>query len=205
MFHGHLDCFPKPPLGGRPNTKPWDHGTPKAHNLWFTLFYHGWGPACIEIHRNNIWWRNPITFDFTLHLRVRDHTYMTLEVSWDGLGTLSCGLSQSHGQGSRLVREMALKHILPKFIITHLSGAHLDWIVTLGPKLRIEWVSGDVFGIIGQDSSLPKSSYQVVMIFQFSSVTLRYILYRFLSNDCNFPEVLNLNRLFLKHNRFTCS
>jgi hypothetical protein len=26
MFHGHLDCFQKPPLGGGPNTKsgrPW--------------------------------------------------------------------------------------------------------------------------------------------------------------------------------------
>ena len=28
MFHGHLDCFQKPPLGGRPNRKPRDHGTP---------------------------------------------------------------------------------------------------------------------------------------------------------------------------------
>ena len=32
MFHGHLDYFQKPPLGGRPNTKPGDHGTPNAHN-----------------------------------------------------------------------------------------------------------------------------------------------------------------------------
>ena len=33
MFHGHLDCFQKPPLGGRPNTKPLgDHGTPNARN-----------------------------------------------------------------------------------------------------------------------------------------------------------------------------
>jgi hypothetical protein len=27
MIHGHLDCFNKPPLGGKPNTKPRDHGT----------------------------------------------------------------------------------------------------------------------------------------------------------------------------------
>ena len=27
MGHGHLDYFQKPPLGGRPNTKPGDHGT----------------------------------------------------------------------------------------------------------------------------------------------------------------------------------
>ena len=30
----------KPPLGGRPNTKPGDHGTPNAHKRWFILFYH---------------------------------------------------------------------------------------------------------------------------------------------------------------------
>ena len=38
MFHGHLDYFQKPPLEGRPNTKPGDHGTPNAHNHWFILF-----------------------------------------------------------------------------------------------------------------------------------------------------------------------
>jgi hypothetical protein len=32
MFHGHLDYFQKPPLGGRPGTKQGDHGTPNAHN-----------------------------------------------------------------------------------------------------------------------------------------------------------------------------
>ena len=26
-----------------------------AHNRWFTKFHHVWGPACIEIHWNNIW------------------------------------------------------------------------------------------------------------------------------------------------------
>jgi hypothetical protein len=41
-FHGHLDYFPKPPLGGRPNTKPGDHLTPNSHNRWFILFYHAW-------------------------------------------------------------------------------------------------------------------------------------------------------------------
>ena len=56
-FHGHLDFFQKPPLGGRPNTKPADHGTPNAHNRWFILFHHVWGPAWIEIHWTNIWWR----------------------------------------------------------------------------------------------------------------------------------------------------
>ena len=37
-FHGHLDYFQKPPLGGRFNTKLGDHGTLNAHNRWFILF-----------------------------------------------------------------------------------------------------------------------------------------------------------------------
>jgi hypothetical protein len=38
---GYLDYFQKPPLGGRPNTKPSeDHGTLNARNRWFVLFYH---------------------------------------------------------------------------------------------------------------------------------------------------------------------
>ena len=32
MSHGHVDYFQKPPFGGRPNTKPGDHGTPNVHN-----------------------------------------------------------------------------------------------------------------------------------------------------------------------------
>ena len=35
---------------------------------------------------------------------------MILEVCWDGLSTLSCGLSQSHGHGSWLVCEVALRN-----------------------------------------------------------------------------------------------
>ena len=57
MCHGHLDYFQKPPLGGRPNTKLGDHGTPNTHNRWFILFYHVREPACIEIHWNGIWLR----------------------------------------------------------------------------------------------------------------------------------------------------
>ena len=40
MLHGHLDYFQKPPLGGKPNTRPGDYGTPNAHNYWFILFHH---------------------------------------------------------------------------------------------------------------------------------------------------------------------
>ena len=57
MFHGHLDYIQEPPLGGRPNTKPGDYGTPNAHNRWFILLYHVGGPAWIEIHWNSIWSR----------------------------------------------------------------------------------------------------------------------------------------------------
>ena len=55
MFHGHLDCFQNPPLGGRPNTKPEDHGTLNAHNYWFIIFYHVWGLAWIDFFWNSIW------------------------------------------------------------------------------------------------------------------------------------------------------
>jgi len=49
--------FIKPPLGGRPNTKPGDHGTPNTHNRWFILFHHVWEPTWIDIPCNSIWLR----------------------------------------------------------------------------------------------------------------------------------------------------
>ena len=88
--------FSKPPLGGRPNTKPRDYDTPNAHNRWFILFYHVWG-------LDHIW----------LHTTLEDPWphYTILEVCWDGLWTLSFGLSQFHGQDSWFVWEVALRHI----------------------------------------------------------------------------------------------
>ena len=73
MFHGHLDYLKIPPLGGRPSTKPGDHGTPNAQNYWFVLFYHVWGPAWIKIHQNSIWLR-PQSHMTSHHLRVRNQT-----------------------------------------------------------------------------------------------------------------------------------
>ena len=73
-FHGHLDYFQKPPLGGKPNTKPGDHDTPQTHNHCFILFYHVWGLAWIEIHWNSIW------------LRVRSH--MAAHYTWGSVTTL---------------------------------------------------------------------------------------------------------------------
>jgi hypothetical protein len=94
MFHVHLDCFQKPPLGGRPNTKPEDHDTPNAHHRRFTLIHHAWKPAWIKLHWNSIW------------LRARSHMtshdtrefVATLTWCWRFVGTafwtLSFGLSQ---------------------------------------------------------------------------------------------------------------
>jgi hypothetical protein len=40
-FHGHLDYFQEPPLGGRSDAKPFgDRNTLNVHNLWFIMFYH---------------------------------------------------------------------------------------------------------------------------------------------------------------------
>jgi hypothetical protein len=83
MFHGHLDRFQKPPLGGRPNTTPGDHGTPNAHNRWFTLLYHAWRPTGIKIHWNSIWLRARSHMTSQLYSRLRDHTTWF----WRCLGT----------------------------------------------------------------------------------------------------------------------
>jgi hypothetical protein len=69
-----LDYFQKSLLGGRPNTKPRDHGTSNAHNHWFILFHHAWGPKWIESHWNSIW------------LMVRSH--MTSHYTWGSVTTV---------------------------------------------------------------------------------------------------------------------
>ena len=61
-------------LGGRPNSKPGDHGTPNIHNRWRILLYHVWGPAWIEIHWNSI------------SLRARSH--MASHHTWRSVTTL---------------------------------------------------------------------------------------------------------------------
>ena len=108
MFHGHLEYFQKPPLGGRPTRKPGDHGTSNAHNRWFILLYHAWGPAWIEIHWNDIW------------LRAQSHTtshdtwgsVTTPTWVWRCLGTafghFHLGSHTYYGHGSCLVCEAAL-------------------------------------------------------------------------------------------------
>ena len=73
MFHDHLDCLQKPPLGGRPDTKVGDHGTSSAHNCWNILFYHAWGPTWMESHWNSI--------------RLRPQSHMTSHYTWRSVTT----------------------------------------------------------------------------------------------------------------------
>ena len=75
---------------------------------WFILFYQVWGSVGIDIHWNGMWLKDPFTYDFTLHLRPRGHTRWFWRC-WDGLWTLSFGLSQFHGHGSWLMCEVALR------------------------------------------------------------------------------------------------
>jgi hypothetical protein len=112
MFHGHWDYFQEPCLGSRPNTKPRDHDIPNAHNHWYTLFNQVWGPTWIELHWNNIQLRAPVTYDFKLHWRIRDHTTWFWRVCSGGLWALFFRLSQSHGPGSWLVCDVALISVL---------------------------------------------------------------------------------------------
>ena len=116
MFLDHLDYFQKPPLGGRPNTEPGDHGTLNAHNRWFILFYHVRGSTWIEIHKNcmGLRARSHMTFHYTWGSVT---TLRDLEVSWDNIWTLCFGLLQFHNHGSWLMCEVAisygyLKHML---------------------------------------------------------------------------------------------
>jgi hypothetical protein len=76
------------------------------YNCWFILFYHAWGPMWIEIHSNQRLVEGPC--HIWLHTTLEDPWphIMILEVCWDGLWTLSFGLSQFHGRGSWIVCEV---------------------------------------------------------------------------------------------------
>ena len=63
------------------------------HEQKFVEIAFGWGPSHIWLHTT---------------LEGPWPHYMILEVSWDGLWTLSFGLSQFHGHGSWLICEVAL-------------------------------------------------------------------------------------------------
>jgi hypothetical protein len=83
------------------------HGSERWQPLIYSI-YHAWGPAwiykVIEIAFG--WGPSHIWLHTTLE-GLWPH-YMILEVYWDGLWTLSVGLSQFHGHGSWLVCDHAL-------------------------------------------------------------------------------------------------
>ena len=140
MFHGYLDCFQKPPLGGSSNTKAGDHGTPNVHNRWFILFHHVSWPAWIEIHWNSIW------------LRARSHTledpwshYMILEMSWDGLGHFHLGshnfMVTTLGSCVKWPLMILKVHLPPPFYYLHIdsnSKKRLEWVYPLDPNIFLQ-------------------------------------------------------------------
>jgi hypothetical protein len=128
MFHGHLDYFQKPPLRGRPDTKPWDHYTPKSHNCWSLILYHVWGPRITEIAFG--WGLGHLWLHTTFESPRPYH--MILEVSWDGLWTLSFGLSQFHGHGSWHINEVALR----------LRAHQLQIWISISHNTAFGWFSG---------------------------------------------------------------
>jgi hypothetical protein len=73
-FHGHLDYFQKPPLGGRPNTKSGDYGNPELSQLSdyssLPCMKTRMNRNCLKQHLV----KGPVTYDFTLRKRIRDHT-----------------------------------------------------------------------------------------------------------------------------------
>ena len=83
-----------------------------------------------------------VTYDFTLHLRNMWPHYMILEVRWDGLWTLSFGLSQFHGHGSWLVCEVAVIHnqhyihILYKLVTNLQMYDRGTWVCNEIPAIR---------------------------------------------------------------------
>ena len=104
MFHGYVDCFEKPLLGGRFNAKPGDHDTRNAESHWFVLFYHVWGSTWIEVRWNSIWLRarSHMTSHYTrgfvtsLHDfggvlgRPSDTFFWALTISWSRLLARVC-------------------------------------------------------------------------------------------------------------------
>jgi hypothetical protein len=130
MFYGHLDYFQKPPLGGRPNTKPGDCGTPKSHNRDLLYFITCEDPTWLKIHWIIIW------------LRAQSH--MASHYTWGPVTTLhdfgsvagchvdiSFELSRFHGHGSWLVCEVVLRLQWRGALVKNFKGLEqYDWLQT---------------------------------------------------------------------------
>ena len=78
-----------------------DHGILNAHNRWFIFFYYVWRPSWINYSLISHLVEGTGT-STCLHTTFEGRWphYMILEVSWDGLWTLSSRLSEIHGHGS---------------------------------------------------------------------------------------------------------
>jgi len=143
MLHGHLDYFQKTPLGGRPNTKPRDHGIPNAHNHWFTLFDHAWGPAWIESHQKSIWLRarSHMTSHYTLRYVTTLHDFggvlgRPLDTSFRAL-TIFMVTALGSCVKWPWEDERWTQRILPK--IRHNIILELLWVRTFDPPLCMYW------------------------------------------------------------------
>jgi hypothetical protein len=108
MFHGHLDYFLnhllEVSLGLTQNRETMTLQTLTAVGLfYFVMCDDPQKYKFVEIGPDHIW----------LHTELEDPWpyYMSLEVFWDGLWTLSFGLSQFHGHGSWLMCEVALNEV----------------------------------------------------------------------------------------------
>jgi hypothetical protein len=192
MFHGHLDCFQKPSIGGRPNTRPGDHGTMNTHNRWFILFYHVQGPAWIEIHWNDVW------------LRAKSH--MTSHYAWGSVTTL-------HDFGGVLGRPLdailALTISWARLLAHVWSGPRCPWIF-LGitgqdPSVpKSNWLHVDIFqiffiklGIFYKSSRLTNDFLDVLNVNRLFLIDIRRELSFPTRNTSTFPWVLSCANLTL--------
>jgi hypothetical protein len=100
MFHGHLDYFQKPPLGGRPNTKTRrphhsERSQPLIYSILSCMKIHmnrkfikiafGWGPGHIWLHTTQESpWSHYMVLEVVLG-RPSDTFFWALTISWSRL------------------------------------------------------------------------------------------------------------------------
>ena len=134
------------------NAKLGDHGTLNAHNCWFILFHHVWGPAWTKFNLNNIW--------------LRAWAYMASRDTWGSVTTL-------RGFGGVLGRPLetffwALTILWPwllacvwsyvRIVVPHLCWVILaKWKVSTWKLFTYRWVSPEVL--------LPKVIWKIMTIF----------------------------------------
>ena len=82
---------------------------------------------------------------------------------------------------------------------------HHKFICTGGNISAVSSVQEDFFGIIDQNTSVSESNRLHVVILRFFLSEIEVYSIDFSKMIDTFPEVLFLNRFFLKLNRFICS